>query len=73
MITENNILMKNEKHANRVVAKVMRITYFIFSIIYILDIVEIFTVDFTTMTVAYWGQYTFISANIIGKYFEAGT
>ena len=55
MITENNILMKNEKHANRVVAKVMRITYFIFSIIYILDIVEIFTVDFTTMTVAYIG------------------
>lgn len=54
-MTENNILMENEKHANRVVAKVMRITYFIFSIIYILDIVGVFTVDFKTMTVAYIG------------------
>lgn len=55
MAVENGILMENEKQANRVVAKVMRITFLIFSLVYILDIIGIFTVDFTIMTIAFIG------------------
>ena len=55
MAGENGILMENEKQANRVVAKVMRITFLIFTLVYILDVVGIFTVDFTIMTIAYIG------------------
>ena len=38
MTVENRILAENEKQANRVVAKVMRITFLIFSLIYILNL-----------------------------------
>lgn len=49
MVKENGILLENEKQANRVVAKVMRITFLIFTLVYILDVVGIFTVDFPIM------------------------
>lgn len=55
MITENRILTENEKQANRVVAKVMRITFLIFTLIYIFDIIGIFIIDLKIMTVAYIG------------------
>ena len=55
MAVENGILMENEKQANRVVAKVMRITFLIFTLVYILDIIGMFTVDFTIMTIAFIG------------------
>lgn len=55
MVKENGILLENEKQANRVVAKVMRITFLIFTLVYILDVVGIFTVDFPIMTIAYIG------------------
>ena len=54
-MAENRLLMENEKQANRVVAKVMRVTFFIFTLVYLLDLVGIFTVDFGIMTVAYIG------------------
>ena len=55
MTGKNGILLENEKQANRVVAKVMRITFLIFTLVYILDVVGIFTVDFTIMTIAFIG------------------
>lgn len=55
MSVENGMLRENEKQANRIVAKVMRITLIIFTLVYILDIIGIFTVDFTIMTIAYVG------------------
>ena len=55
MAAKNGLLVENEKQANKVVAKVMRITFIIFTLVYILDIVGIFTVDFQIMTVAYIG------------------
>ncbi len=49
------LLKQNEKEANLLVAKVMRITFVIFTLIYLLNVVGIFTVDKTIMTVAYIG------------------
>ena len=37
-MTEQKILIENEKQANQVAAEVMRITFLILTIIYILDI-----------------------------------
>lgn len=51
----NNILTENEKTANKLVAKVMRITFIIFSMIYILNVAGIFTVEKKVMTIAYIG------------------
>lgn len=50
-----SLLMKNEKEANLIVAKVMRITFIIFTLIYILNVIGIFVVDKTVMTIAYIG------------------
>lgn len=55
-MTENKILIENEKQANRVAAKVMRITFLIFSFIYILDVIGVFIVNLTIMTIAYVGS-----------------
>ena len=48
-----SLLKSNEKEANILVAKVMRITFVIFTLIYLLNVIGIFTVDKTVMTVAY--------------------
>lgn len=53
---KNKILIENEKKANYVVAKVMRITFLIFTFIYILDVIGVFIVDLTIMTFAYIGS-----------------
>lgn len=50
-----SLLKTNEKEANILVAKVMRITFVIFTLIYILNIIGIFVVDKTIMTIAYIG------------------
>ena len=55
MADGNGILRENEKQANKIVAKVMRITFLIFTIIFILNVVGMFKVDMTIMTVAYIG------------------
>lgn len=49
------LLQQNEKEANRLVAKVMRITFVIFTIIFLLNVMGIFVVDMWIMTVAYIG------------------
>lgn len=50
-----SLLTQNEKEANLLVAKVMRITFVIFTLIYLLNVVGIFTVDKKIMTIAYIG------------------
>lgn len=50
---ENGVLRENEKQANKVVAKVMRITFLIFTLVYILNIMDIFVIDMDIMTIAY--------------------
>lgn len=57
---ENRILFENEKQANYIVAKVMRITFGIFTFIYILDVIGVFIVDLEIMTVAYIGSSIFL-------------
>lgn len=52
MEEKSEILINNEKDANRAAAKVMRITALILTFVYILDIIGIFTVDIKIMTVA---------------------
>lgn len=49
------VLRENEKQANKLVAKVMRITLVIFTLVYILDLVGIFTIKHMVMTIAYIG------------------
>lgn len=50
-----SLLMKNEKEANLIVAKVMRITFVIFILIYIMNLIGLFTVDGVIMTIAFIG------------------
>lgn len=50
-----SLLNKNEKEANLIVAKVMRVTFIIFTLIYIMNVLGIFIVDKFIMTVAYVG------------------
>lgn len=47
------VLVQNEKDANRAVAKVMRITFLIFTLVYLLNVFGIFVVDMGIMTLAY--------------------
>lgn len=49
------LLKQNEKEANLLVAKVMRSTFIIFTIIYLLNAFGIFTVGKVIMTIAYIG------------------
>ncbi len=50
-----SLLMQNEKEANLLVAKVMRVTFLIFTLIYLLNVIGIFVVDKQIMTIAYIG------------------
>lgn len=52
-ITAFNRIKKNEEDANRSVARVMLITVAIFTVVYILNILGIFIINRTAMTVAY--------------------
>ncbi len=53
MEKRSGVLVENEKHANKSVAKVMRITFLIFSVVFLLNVLGIFVVDMKTMTIAY--------------------
>ncbi len=53
MEERSGVLIQNERQANRAVAKVMRITFLIFSLVYLLNVVGIFVVDMGIMTLAY--------------------
>jgi len=54
------MLRKNEREANVIVAKVMRITFFIFILVYILNLIDIFIVDDMIMTIAFIGGSVFL-------------
>lgn len=56
LLQENNILRDNEKQANRIVAKVMGSTFLIFSLIYLLNVLDIFVIRDTIMNTAYIGS-----------------
>ncbi len=60
MSMQNGVLRENEKTANKLVAKVMRITFAIFTLVYILNIVGMFTVKQNVMTIAYIGGSFFL-------------
>jgi len=47
------LLKKNEKEANLIVAKVMRVSFLIFTLVYILNVIGIFEVKPNVMTFAY--------------------
>lgn len=53
MEKRSGVLVENEKHANKSVAKVMRITFLIFSVVFLLNVLGIFVIDMKTMTIAY--------------------
>ncbi|MFW5631762.1 MAG: hypothetical protein ACOCMZ_01250, partial [Acetivibrio ethanolgignens] len=55
MEEKNGVLIQNEKQANKAVAKVMRITFVLFTVVYLLNVVGIFIVDMKIMTIAYLG------------------
>lgn len=49
---EYQIFIENEKQANYIVAKVMQITFLIFTFIYILDVIGVFIVNIKIMAIA---------------------
>ena len=53
MANKEKILIENEKQANYVVAKVMRITFIFFTVIFLLNVIGVFVVNKTVMTIAY--------------------
>ena len=53
MEERGGVLVQNEKHANKSVAKVMRITFLIFTLVFLLNVVGIFVVDMKIMAIAY--------------------
>lgn len=53
MEEKSGVLVQNEKQANRAVAKVMQITFLIFTVVYLLNVFGIFVVDMGIMTFAY--------------------
>lgn len=50
---KSGVLVQNEKQANKAVAKVMRITFLIFTVVFLMNVVGIFVVDMKTMLGAY--------------------
>ena len=53
MVEKSGVLILNEKQANKAVTKVMRITFLIFTLVYLLNVLGIFIVDMGIMTLAY--------------------
>ena len=53
MKEKNSFLIEQEKHANKLAAQVMQITFLFFTATYILNLVGIFIVDKMIMTIAY--------------------
>lgn len=53
MKEKSRVLIQNEKQANIAVAKVMRITFLIFTLVYLLNVIGIFIIDMKIMTFAF--------------------
>ena len=60
MKEKSGVLLQNEKQANRAAAKVMRITFLIFTLVYLLNVFGIFVVDMGIMTLAYVAGSVFL-------------
>ncbi len=60
MAGQSGVLRENETHANKIVAKVMRVTFLIFILIYLMNVVGIFVVENTIMTLAFIGGSVFL-------------
>ena len=60
MEEKSGVLLQNEKQANRAAAKVMRITFLIFTLVYLLNVFGIFVVDMGIMTLAYVAGSVFL-------------
>lgn len=52
---QNELLRENEKEASKLVVKVMQITFALFTLVYILNLLGMFQVQQTIMTIAYTG------------------
>ena len=69
--TFNKIMNMNEKEANIVVSKITTITFGTFTIVYILNLLGIFIIDSTAMTIAYWvSAVLLLSPLVINKIFD---
>ena len=69
--TLNKIINQNEKDANIMTGMVMSITFAIFTLIYILNVLGIFIIDKTAMTVAYLvSTVLLLSPMLINKIFD---
>lgn len=55
-----SLLQTNEREANLITAKVMRVTFIIFTLIYLLNIFGVFVIDTTVMTISYIGGSIFL-------------
>ncbi len=53
MRAENGFLTEHEKQANKLAAQVMQITFLFFTLAYVLNMIGVFKVDKTIMTIAY--------------------
>lgn len=53
MDEKNGVLIQNEKQANKAVAKVMRITFIMYTLVFLLNVFGIFVVDMMIMTISY--------------------
>ena len=60
MKEKSGVLLQNEKQANRAAAKVMRITFLIFTLVYLLNVFGMFVVDMGIMTLAYVAGSVFL-------------
>ncbi len=54
----SNVLGQNEQQANIATAKVMRITFLMFTLVYIMNVVGIFVVEMKTMAGIYTSDIT---------------
>lgn len=69
--TLNKIINQNEKDANIMTGKVMGLTFVMFTFIYILNLLGIFIIDQTAMTVAYFiSAALLLSPLLINKIFD---
>ena len=66
MKEKSGVLIQNEKQANIAVAKVMRITFLIFTLVYLLNVFGIFVIDMRIMTLAYATGSILVRRHIVG-------
>ena len=68
-----NITQKNEAEANLIAAKVMRVTLYVFFIIYLLNLTGIFVIEQKSMNITFFASAVFLfTPTIINKIFPKG-